>query len=328
MRRYWLWLLWQLLIRHWLGTVAICWGGRKQTVCHDLVELLPLHPPHSLCAQTIVSMKDRWHYIQRIKNILFGYTVLPGVKLLRQRLKLIRSSTILFWQLVFAALHTSHPLCMLIKRSLRGCRLMGCRAEPRKTWKQRNKRWGGLEEWVTGDINVSEFWLISLGRCITGVQSVHKERSWRNDHLRESSNASPIVTDSQSHCLHRHHKDLTHHSPDSRQTPHRIHTHTHTHTHAHPHPPPPTPPPFPTHREHTLPCWLNPATLTHVNITLSALVPLRLDAANLTMQRREDGVRTQHTLETQARVIPARTAASCQGRKKKKNPLPYLEPTS
>lgn len=60
-----------------------------------------------------------------------------------------------------------------------------------------------------------------------------------------------------------------------------------------------------------------------MNITLSALVPLRLDAANLTMQRREDGVRKQHALETQARVIPARTAASCQGKeKKKKNPSP------
>lgn len=154
MRRYWLWLLWQLLIRHWLGTVAICWGGRKQTVRHDLAELLPLHPPtcpvrRALCAQTVVSPKDRRHYIQRIKNTLLGYTVLPGVKLLRQRLKLIRSSTILFWQLVFAALHTSHPLCMLIKQSLRGCRLMGCRAEPRKTWENRETKdeEGWRSEW-------------------------------------------------------------------------------------------------------------------------------------------------------------------------------------
>lgn len=30
------------------------------------------------------------------------------------------------------------------------------------------------------------------------------------------------------HCLHTEYKDLTHHSPDSRQNP-TIHTHTHTH---------------------------------------------------------------------------------------------------
>ena len=41
------------------------------------------------------------------------------------------------------------------------------------------------------------------------------------------------------------------------------------------------------------------------------------------MRRREDVVRKQHTLETQARVIPARTAASCQ-EEGKKNPFSHI----
>lgn len=153
MRRYWLWLLWQLLIRDWLGTVPICWGGRKETVCHDLVELLPLHHPHSPVRKPVCSNHfnpessvNNWesstHCTERY--LMLNYW---GRDWSWSGAARYCSDT---W--FCCRLRTIHPLCMVIKLSLRGCWLMGCCAEPRNTWKQRNERWRGLEEWTTGNI--------------------------------------------------------------------------------------------------------------------------------------------------------------------------------
>lgn len=103
MRWYWLWLLWQLLIRDWLGTVAICWGGWKETVCHDLVELLLLQPPtpllstHIKCERSMKQHKETWVHIVWLHSATWCWATEA-----ERRLKLIRSSTSPFSHLVSA----------------------------------------------------------------------------------------------------------------------------------------------------------------------------------------------------------------------------------
>lgn len=180
MRRYWLWLLWQLLIRDWLGTVAVCWGGRKETVCLDLIELPPLHPPTdplgSLCIQTISTLKVLWNCTQRIAYCTVTKRYLMLNFWGREEIKADQEEHSAVLTLGFCSLRTIHPLCMVIKLSLRGCRLMGCCAEPREMWKQRNKRWRGLEEWMTGDI-YERVCLISPTNTKTALLYAHEEWS-------------------------------------------------------------------------------------------------------------------------------------------------------
>lgn len=79
-------------------------------------------------------------------RVLVLNKVLPQAELQRQRLKLIRSSAMLFRHFIFFhSLHTIHPLCMVIKQFLRGCRFNGlpCGAEKdmkTKTWNMERTR--------------------------------------------------------------------------------------------------------------------------------------------------------------------------------------------
>lgn len=85
MSPYWLWLLWQLLIRDWLGTVAICWGGWKETVCLHLVELSS-KPTHSSVKRLLyLTLKVSWNNTEKIEDVLYYYKGSPAVDLLKQR---------------------------------------------------------------------------------------------------------------------------------------------------------------------------------------------------------------------------------------------------
>lgn len=150
MSPYWLWLLWQLLIRDWLGTVAICWGGWKETLCLHLVELSSKPTHGSVKRLLYLALKVLWNNIEKIKDVLYYYKGSPAVDLLKQRGDLSWSraphhcSAVL--TLGFCSVHTIHSLCMIIKLSLRGCCLMGFCAGMRTAWEQRNKRWRGQED--------------------------------------------------------------------------------------------------------------------------------------------------------------------------------------
>lgn len=94
MSPYWLWLLWQLLIRDWLGTVAICWGGWKETVCLHLVELSSKPTHGSVKRLLYLALKVLWK--NRGRAVLLQRITCCWSVEAERRFKLITSTTSLF----------------------------------------------------------------------------------------------------------------------------------------------------------------------------------------------------------------------------------------
>lgn len=100
MRRYWLWLLWQLLIRDWLETVTICWVGQKETGLSDLVELILLHPLTVVLGEPAAAFEPfnsessvKFHTKKQAHAVRLQSTTWCRTTHAERRLKLIRSST-------------------------------------------------------------------------------------------------------------------------------------------------------------------------------------------------------------------------------------------
>lgn len=114
----------------------------------------------------------------------------------REQIKAVREPRITVLTLGCCSRRAVHPLCMIIKPFLRGYPLMGCSAEPRKAPKRASetgRALGAEMETATGGERRGP------GRC----SSLHLLRTHREKGMQR--------------CLHRHYKDLTHHSPGSRQ---------------------------------------------------------------------------------------------------------------